>query len=182
VLLLLVLSTAVMAALFFAVLYLREQSAVAETTTQMAAAPAEQLADAMRAVHHAAFAGPLLAAIGFIFLKGAVIAALTLFISTFASSTVFSIVVAVFVYVIGHLQATAREFWLQEQGAGWLTRIFLACVALVFPDLQLFEFTDQIVAGAAIPSALFLQSCALGCFYIVIYLLLAVAVFAGKEL
>ncbi|HEX8679259.1 MAG TPA: ABC transporter permease subunit, partial [Chthoniobacterales bacterium] len=182
VLLLLLVTTAVMAALFFAVLYVREQSALAETARQMAGAPPDQLADAVRGVREAAFNGPLLAAVAMIFLKAAVLASLTLFISTFASSTVFSIVVSVFVYVIGHLQGTAREFWLQEQGAGWLTRVFLAFVALVFPDLHLFDFSDQVVAGAAIPTALFVQSSTLGFFYILIYLLLAVAVFTGKEL
>lgn len=182
VLALLAVSTAVMGALFFAVLYFREQSVLSETARQMAGLPAEQVADATRGVRDAAFNGPLAAAISIIFLKAAVLAALTLFISTFASSTIFTIVVAVVVYVIGHLQSTAREFWLQEQGAGWLARIFLACVALIFPDLQLFDFADQVVAGAAIPSGLLLQTAVLGSFYVVIYLLLAIAVFTGKEL
>ena len=58
----------------------------------------------------------------------------------------------------------------------------LAIVALVFPDLHLFDFADEIVAGAVIPLSLFLQTLGLGCFYIVIYLLLAIAVFNGREL
>ena len=182
VVLLLAISTALMALLFFAVLYVREQSALSETARQMAGMPSEQIADAMRGVRDATFNGPLLSAVAMIFLKSAVLASLTVFISTFASSTVFTIVVAVFVYVIGHLQATAREFWLEEQGGGALSRAFLAVVALIFPDLHLFDFTDQAVAGSAVPGALFLQSAALGCFYILIYLLLAIAVFNGKEL
>ncbi len=90
--------------------------------------------------------------------------------------------VAVFVYFIGHLQSTAREFWLQEQSSGWAARIFLACVALIFPDLQSFDFSEQIVAGAAVPHRLLLEAFALGGFYIVIYLLLSVAVFSKREL
>ena len=61
-------------------------------------------------------------------------------------------------------------------------RIFLACVALLFPDLHLFDFADEIVTGAAIPLNVFLQTSGLGCFYIAIYLLLAIAVFNSKEL
>ena len=57
-----------------------------------------------------------------------------------------------------------------------------AAVALLFPDLQLFNLVDDIVAGAAIPSALFLKTAALGGFYTLIYLLLAGVVFYGKEL
>jgi len=58
----------------------------------------------------------------------------------------------VFIYFIGHLQATAREYWLQENGAGWMARGFLALVALIFPDLQAFNLVDEIVAGAVIRS------------------------------
>src|SRR5438094_7770703 len=41
-----------------------------------------------------------------------------------------------FIYFIGHLQATARDYWLQEHSSGLVTRVFLAVVALFFPDLQ----------------------------------------------
>jgi hypothetical protein len=80
------------------------------------------------------------------------------------------------------LQATAREYWLQQQGAGWLAHGFLAVIALIFPDLQAFNLVDQIVAGIAIPLAIFTKTAVLGVFYIVIYTLAAIFVFYGKEL
>ena len=43
----------------------------------------------------------------------------------------------------------AREYWLQSNSAGWFTKTFLALVALLFPDLQLFNLTDDVVAGNA---------------------------------
>jgi hypothetical protein len=52
------------------------------------------------------------------------------------ATTIFTLVVMVFVYFIGHLQAM-REYWLQEQGATWMTQIFLAVVALLFPSCRL---------------------------------------------
>ncbi|MDQ3626756.1 MAG: hypothetical protein M3372_06470, partial [Verrucomicrobiota bacterium] len=61
-------------------------------------------------------------------------------------------------------------------------RTFLALVALLFPDLQLFNLADEIIAGGAIPIAVFGKTLALGGFYIVLYLLLATAVFIGEEL
>ena len=183
VLLLLAISTLLMTALFLIVLYVREQALIAETMRQMATLPHEQTSDALRALKTATFAPSLFAGIGAIYLKSCLLAALTLFISTFATSTIFTIVVTAFVYFIGHLQATAREFWLQEQGGGgWLSRTFLALVALLFPDLQLFDFTDEIVTGAAVPLALFTRTAALAGFYIVMYLLLSIAVFNAKEL
>lgn len=182
VLLLLAISVAVMAAMFITVLYLREQSVLREMTRQMSGASPDQLNDALRGVRDSAFKIDILGGIAMIYLKASLLASLTLFVSTFASSNVFTIIVMVFVYFIGHLQGTARDFWLQQHAAGWTSRLFLALVAFVFPDLQLFNLTDDIAAGASIPMALFLKTTALGAFYIVVYFLLAWAVFSGKEL
>ena len=182
VLLLLVVSTAAMTALFFATLYFREHSALAETTRQLSARPPAEMTEALNEIRASTFNAGLVPSIVVIFLKSGLLASLTLFISTFATSNIFTVVVAVFVYFIGHLQATAREFWLQEQGSSWMSRTFLAIVALLFPDLQLFNLADEVVAGTAIPHGLFLKIAALGCFYVVLYLMLAAAVFAGREL
>lgn len=182
VLLLLLISTIAMTALFCAVLFVREQSALGEVARQMTGVPQDQLRDALQAVRTSTFNADLLPGILIIYLKCALLASLTLFISTFATTNIFTIVVTVFVYFIGHLQGTAREYWLQQNGGPWLSRIFLAFVALVFPDLQLFNFADDVVAGAVIPLALFAKAAAFACFYIVFYLLLSVAVFSGREL
>jgi ABC-2 type transport system permease protein len=182
VLFLLAISLAAMSALFFVVLTLREQTVLNETTRQMAAAPPEQMAEALRLVRASAFNVNLFSGITIIYVKGSMLAALTLFVSTFATTTIFTTIVMAFVYFIGHLQAIAREYWLQTHSAGWLTKIFLAFVALLFPDLQLFNLTDDIVAGNAIPLALFGKTVTLGLFYTGFYLLLAWAVFFRKEL
>ena len=55
------------------------------------------------------------------------------------------------VYFIGHLQSTAREYWLQGVDIKWWTRLIVALVALLFPDLQSFNLTDDVIAGAPIP-------------------------------
>jgi ABC-2 type transport system permease protein len=181
VLLLLAISTLVMAA-FLAVLYMREQAVLHLTARQMAGAPPDQLADALRAVRASAFNVDLIPGIIVIFLKACLLTALTLFVSTFATSTIFTIVVMVFIYFIGHLEATAREYWLHEHGSGLVTRVFLAIIALLFPDLQAFNLVDDIVAGTAISVAVFTKTALLGIFYTVIYTLLAIFVFYGKEL
>ncbi len=182
VLLLLTITTLIMTALFLAVLSFREQAALAETTRQMAGLPHEQLTEALRAVRAATFNADLIPGISVLFLKACLLASLTLFISTFATTNIFTVVVTVFIYFIGHLQGTAREFWLQEHGGSWISRTFLAVVALLFPDLQLFNLADEVVTGAAIPLEIFLKTAALGCFYTLIYLLLATAVFNAREL
>ena len=182
VLLLLVITLALMSALFVAVLYTREQTVLRETLRHISGLPAAQINETARAIRAAAFNANLLPAIVTILLKGCLLASLTLFISTFATTNIFTVVVMVFVYFIGHLQGMAREYWLQEKSATGLTRIFLAFVALVFPDLQAFNLVDDAVAGAAIPLHLFLNTALLGTFYTTVYLLLAAVVFYGKEL
>src|SRR5947209_3824008 len=180
---LLALSLLAMSVLFFAVLLAREQNVLNETARQMAtAASAEQSAEALRLVHASAFNVNLFAGIAVIYVKSCLLAALTLFISTFASSTIFTTVVMAFVYFIGHLQAIAREYWLQNSATGWFTKAFLAAIALLFPDLQLFNLTDDVVAGNAIPATLLIKTIGMGVFYSGFYLALAWTVFFRKEL
>lgn len=182
VLLLLGLSILAMSALFLAVLFVREHMLISETLRETAGQRPEQVQAALHTLKESVFNTNLFPGIAVIYLKAALLAALTLFISTFASSNIFTILVMVFIYFIGHLQATAREYWLQEHGGGWLAKTFLALVALAFPDLQLFNLVDDIVAGTAIPMALFAQTAALGCVYTSIYLFFAWVSFHWKEL
>jgi hypothetical protein len=182
VLVLLAISTVVMSAAFFLVLYAREQAVLHTTAKQMAGAPADQLADALRAVQSSAFNINIVPGIVIIYLKACLLGALTLFVSTFATSNIFTIVVMAFIYFIGHLQATAREYWLHEHSSSLISRLFLAVVALFFPDLQAFNLVDDIVAGTAISLALFTKTAVLGVFYTTIYTLLAAFVFYGREL
>lgn len=180
--LLLAVSIVAMAIMFFIVLFLREQSVLTETARQMGASPPEQSTEALGAVRAAAFNPNLFSGIAVIYAKSCLLASLTLFISTFASSTIFTIIVMAFVYFIGHLQAIAREYWLQISAESWFTKTFLAVVALVFPDLQLFNLTDDVVAGNAIPLPLLLKTMALALFYCGFYLALSWAAFSQKEL
>jgi ABC-type transport system involved in multi-copper enzyme maturation permease subunit len=181
VLLLLALSLIAMSALFFVVLTLREQSVLSGTARQMSAAPAEQSAEATRLVPASAFNPSVFFGIAAIYAKGCLLAALTLFVSTFATSTIFTTIVMAFVYFIGHLQPIAREYWLQSNTADWLPKTFLAIVALIFPDLQLFNLTDDVVAGNAVPLPLLLKTLAMAVFYVGVYLTLAWAAFLRKE-
>ena len=182
VLLLLAISTVLMGAAFLLVLYMREQAVVHTTLRQMSGAPSDQVTDALRVIRSSAFNIDIFPGIVIIYLKACLLAALTLFVSTFATSNIFTIVVMAFIYFIGHLEATAREYWLQEHSNGLITRVFLAVVALVFPDLQAFNLVDDIVAGTAVSLAVFTKTAVLGIFYTTIYTLLAAFVFYGKEL
>ena len=182
ILLLLLVSTLLMSVLFVIALYGRQQVVIAETLRTSAGMPADQLQAIIAGIKASTFTESLIPGIIIIYVKAALFASLTLFISTFASSSIFTIMVSVACYFIGHLQGIARDYWLSSVTTGPLPRIFLALVALIFPDLQLFNLVDDIVAGNSISLVLFAKTAALGGLYTCIYLLVAYFVFASKEL
>jgi ABC-type Na+ efflux pump permease subunit len=182
VLLLLAFSMVIMSLLFVIVLKWREQTVLNQTAQQLRALSPEQIAEALDAVRASAFNGGLWPGFIIIYVKACLLAALTLFVSTFATTTIFSTMVMMFVYLIGHLQSIARSYWLETHTASWVAQGFLAAIALFFPDLQLFNLVDDMVAGATIPMTLFAKTILLGGFYTCFYLLLAWSVFSQKEL
>jgi ABC-type transport system involved in multi-copper enzyme maturation permease subunit len=181
VVILLTLSALLMGALFVLVLLLREQSVLIETRNSLADSPGE-LAAALAEVTKSAFGWDLIPAMAILLVKSVLLASLTLMVSTFATSGIFAILVSVSAYFIGHLQATAREYWMSGIGVHWWTRLFTALVALLFPDLQAFNLTDDIVAGIPLPMGIFWQTVALGGVYTAVYYSVACFIFQNREL
>jgi hypothetical protein len=184
ILILLAISTLVMSGLFLAMLWFRESSLLAGLASVPLDDPetrqeVEQIAANIRA---AAFNDNLLPGILVIYIKAAVLAAITLLVSTFASSAIFTMMISIAIYFIGHLQATAREYWLESAGGTWWSETILALVALIFPDLQAFNLNDEVVAGAAISLDLFLRTAGLGCVYVAVYYAIASFLFSTREL
>ena len=179
---LLAVSILLMSAVFLAVLWIRESTVLAETRAQLQGSSAEEIAAAVKEVTNATFNMNLIPGIAVIFLKSALLASLTLFLSTFATSSIFTILMATALYFIGHLQSTAREYWLAGVDVQWWSRLLAALVSLLFPDLQAFNLTDDIIAGAAVPMAVFAGTIGLGLLYISVYFSLAALVFSDREL
>lgn len=177
---LLFLFTLLMSVVFCAVLWLREQSALNEVRS---ATSGDDLVLAVQSIKDSTFNGNLVPGILIIFVKAALLAAMTLFISTFATSSLFTIMISAAIYFIGNLQATAREYWMADTvNLQWWTRILVGIVALIFPDLQAFNLADDVIAGAAIPMGIFVKTFALGWVYVAVYFLLASFVFSNREL
>ena len=175
---LLAIALGIMVVMFCSVLYTQEQVALAENIRVMP--PGVELDAAQALVRASTFTMSLVPGIAIIYLKAVVCASLTLLLSTFASSSIFTIIVSVVVFIIGHVQPIAREYWLTEKGASAFAKVFLALVALLIPDLRAFDLLDDLSAG--IPQSLFLETAGLGALYISIYFLVAYFIFAGKEL
>jgi len=120
------------------------------------------------------------------FLKASIIAAVALLISTFSTSTLFTIASSVMIWIIGAVQSLAREglFTKGEYGVepGMMDRILGTIISLVFPDFQLFESVSD-GAARAMEIGVFdmLHLGGLTFFYIAIYTVLSWFVFSDKE-
>ena len=132
-----------------------------------------------------------------IFLKAAVITAVAMAVSTFAGSTIFTLLATLSIYVIGHLQATARESFLAPPRAPQVQvgeaavaapaasvplRLATGIVAVVFPDFQVFNVVDAVVEGKTLTWGAIGKMGALSALYLAIYLGAAIFLFAEKEL
>ncbi len=120
------------------------------------------------------------------FFKASIIAAVALLISTFSTSTLFTIASSVMIWIIGAVQSLAREglFTKGEYGVepGMVDRILGTIISLVFPDFQLFESVSD-GAARAMEIGVFdmLNLGGLTFFYIAIYTVLSWFVFSDKE-
>jgi ABC-type transport system involved in multi-copper enzyme maturation permease subunit len=179
VLALLFIALSLMSAVFIGVLYLGEQAAVAEA---IRTTPKNELEAVIQQIHQTTFNSNLLPGIVILYFKSALCAAATLLVSTFATSSIFTVIVSVMVTLIGHIQPLAREAYMESTDAGALAKFFFAIVALLIPDLRALDLADDVIAGNAIPMLLFLKTMSLGGVYITVYFLVAHFMFSSKEL
>lgn len=168
-----------MTGFFLIILYSREQTVLYETAHTL---PPDQVPEALAQIRNSTFNANLTAGIVAIFVKAALCASLTLFLSSFSTSWIFTVMMSMMIYVIGHLQGIARDQWTQEQVPSLLTKLFLMVVALLMPDLQIFSLVDDIAAGTAVPLLLFWKMFGLGMVYTVFYLLAGYYMFSRREL
>ena len=112
-----------------------------------------------------------------------VVCGIAVFFSTLATSTTFVVAMTLMVYLIGHLQSVAREQWLESgEKAGWLVQGFLASVALLVPDFNLYSLIDEIVAGNLVRWSATLEVLAYSGVYVAVLLAAAAWLFEGRDL
>ena len=183
VLLMLLIATLLMTAFFCVVLWFWQGREIAN----IRAGTQAHLVDAEVAkVMSGTFTPTLFGGIGIIFLRAVVCSALTLTVSTFATSWLFTVIVSLMLILIGHLVPIARSVWMDPIQAGldvpWYLSLLLRVITVFAPDMQLFNIVDDIAVGTHVASEIFGQVTALGCGYIAIYLLVAYLFFAWREL
>lgn len=177
-------SLALMFALCAALLYARETIYVAEEFTAMQADgryTADEIEAQVGLIRAQGLQPGLLVAVLASFLKATVVAAVTIFFSTFASSSLFTIIVSVLVFLIGHAHSLATNFWLAESNHNAFVEIIVKVVKILIPNFQLFSFSEGIVLGEKLVPALVWQMSGLTGGYVLVFMLLSLLVFVDKE-
>jgi ABC-type Na+ efflux pump permease subunit len=143
-----------MTLVFAAVLLLKEQALIASETAFAQGQNLEPgaLEHSLRDIRAQARDPQLVQAVLLVYAKLCMTAGLALFVSTFATSTIFTVATAFLLYLAGHLQATAREAWLEAgASAGLGQQIFLGAVSLLIPDMASYGVVDEIILGHSLP-------------------------------
>ncbi|MDF1754174.1 MAG: ABC transporter permease subunit [Verrucomicrobiales bacterium] len=115
------------------------------------------------------------------FLKSSVVAVMTILISTFASSSLFTIITSIFFFLIGHAHGMMTDFWLHKTEGNLIIRMLTKVFKLLIPDFQLFSFSEGIVIGAEVVPRVVWSMGFLTGGYLFVFLLISLMIFLYKE-
>jgi ABC-type transport system involved in multi-copper enzyme maturation permease subunit len=136
---------------FSAVLWLREKLLLAQIIQALEAKTPEAVSQLEAIVSKHGLTWSLHLGVLAVFWKAAVVAALALMISCFASSTLFTVVVTFCIVIIGHGQGLIREYFLQGGTlAEPVKKLLSALLAIVTPDLGVFDVVDNVINGESV--------------------------------
>jgi hypothetical protein len=191
VVLLLALCTALMSLAFAATLYAQEQTGLSyvESTYQGAGDLSKnpelakkrdmEVAHVIQQVRDP----QLVEAVVLIFAKIIMTAAIALLVSTFATSWIFTVITTGMIYLIAHMESTARAFWLAHGAETTLWQSgLLGFIALLIPDMNAFTIIDEMLAGNHIPWAHALNLLGYANVYVIVLLAVSVVVFDYREI
>lgn len=164
-------------------IYAREVNYIAEETAMMQAQgyTDAEMTEQLALIEEQGLRAELGVAVFASFLKAAVVASVTIFLSTFASSSLFTIIISVLIFLIGHAHSMATSYWLKESESGVVVQLLVKLVKVLIPNFQLFSFSEGIVQGEPVVTALVMQMGLLSGGYIFVFLLLSLLVFVDKE-
>ena len=163
------------------ILYVRTEAFVAAEAGYMAASGVGQAEIDLNSqlIRKFGFRLELSLAVLAIFVKAMVVTAVTLCISTFASSSLFTIIVSGILFMVGNAITMMTSFW--EDLGGSAVKVVTSPLKIFIPDYQIFAFSEGIVLGETVVPTLIWQMTGLGLFYCVFYILLSLLVFYDKE-
>ncbi len=116
------------------------------------------------------------------FVKLCLIASISLWIASFSSSAIYSIMVSFLYVLICNLQYIAHDYWTHIQSQ-YLQNLIWG-LSLLFPNLQLFNIGDALIFGinGGVPIGIAFEVILYGLAYVSVFLCLAVYSFRQREL
>ena len=192
VVLLLVLCVALMTLAFAALLYVQERIGLSYVLDQYSRDPHwRENAYLLSCYNHDAglviqqVRDPqLVEAIVLIFAKLAMVSAIAMLVSTFATSSIFTIVTTFMIYIIGYMESSAREVWLAAPNGthSVFGGALAALITCLIPDLNAYSIVDDILLGHPVPWSHTVDLVAYAGAYLVVLLAVSVVVFEYREI
>jgi ABC-type Na+ efflux pump permease subunit len=189
--LLLTLCTALMSLAFAATLYWQESNAVAQTEAIYDRDPKWKSNPDTVALYNHDIATvyqqtrdpQIIEAVLLIYAKLLMTTAIALLISTFATSAIFTIATTFMIYLIGHMESTAREFWLASGASSsiWQSSL-VGFISLLIPDMNSFTIVDEILAGNKVPWHHALNLIGYADVYMIVLLGVSIVIFDYREI
>jgi ABC-type transport system involved in multi-copper enzyme maturation permease subunit len=125
----------------------------------------------------------LIEAVLLIFAKLVMTSAIALLLSTFATSSIFTIVTTFMIYLIGHMESVACAMWL---GRGAETTIWqsglVGFISMIIPDMNSFTIVDEILADNRIPWSHTFSLLGYAGIYVIVLLALSEISFRFREI
>ncbi|MCB1228165.1 MAG: ABC transporter permease subunit [Verrucomicrobiales bacterium] len=164
--------------------YFQQQALLQGTEAMLRSegAPEDEILQQLAQVQRVGLTWSMHAATWAIFLKAAVVTALALLISSFASSTLFTMVSTFLVCVLGQGQELIREYLFHGSFSVTMEKVVALLLAIALPDLRLFDIVDNVIAGQSVTWGAMASITGAALLYVVGYLVVAQVVFSEKEL
>ncbi|MEM1159065.1 MAG: hypothetical protein AAGH72_12515 [Verrucomicrobiota bacterium] len=180
---LLTIMLAIMSGMFGVVMFIKETMEVQEIMLQVQnGLPDEGQAEMIEKIRQQSRDAGMLQALLLIWMKLALVAGIAVTLSTMATSTVFIVFSTLVVYFIGHLQATARQVWLEEGTGSLFEKCVLLLVSLIVPDFQSYSIIDEILAGNVVHWSYVLEIAGYSLCYAAVILAMGGLIFKEREL
>ena len=104
-------------------------------------------------------------------------------LSTFSTSTIFTLILTLIVVLIGTIQADAREYVMKGTHYGQFKILakFSYFIAIVAPDFQFMSIDDGVIDGKPVSAIMTGKIAIVAFFYVAIYTVLSWFTFRKKE-
>ena len=116
-----------------------------------------------------------------VFLRAVVVSSTALMLSIISTSTLFTTITGFIVYFIGNFQDIARDAYFKADGTGPLERLAGLVIATFFPNFQLYNVVDEVIAGQVLTAADLSGPLGMTAFYLVLHVFVSWLMFSKKE-